>query len=255
MCERYVHTVPQRPFKVTDPSEDTPSDITGHHSRGHHNQSPCHSQGTHDKYDSSIHWSWQINLNTGLWTPEVYEVMSWPITITRIIPCNSIEALHDSHERQKRQKRLCHFDFEVEVWVRELGHCLNPLKWSTKPPELRRKRDTGLVQPPDITPFCLFHDSPLRRNLEHLRRSNPSRSSSGTGGNDHRSRGRGAESSAGRREQLYYGDLKERRTQSPRSFSFHTPDAEWPRSETYAAEDVARKAVRKVGARPDLERS
>lgn len=181
--------------------------------------------------------------------------MSWPITITRIIPCNSIDAHHDSRERQKREKRLCNFDFEVEVRVRELGHCLNPLKWSTKPPELRRKKDIGLVQPPDITSFCLFHGPSLPRNPEHLHRSHPSRSGSGTGENDRRSRGRGAGSSAGQREQRYDGKLKERCTQSPHSFSFHAPDAEWPRSETYAAEDVARKAVREVSARPDMERS
>lgn len=109
----------------------------------------CSPKRWHQKYRYSIHWCWQTTLGTCAWTPEIYQSISWPVTITRFVKVIGIE--DDPH----RQKKLLHFDFEVDARVRELSHCHNFFKRASKPPDLRSKGDSGHPLRSDLSAFCI----------------------------------------------------------------------------------------------------
>jgi hypothetical protein len=89
-----------------------------------------------------------------MWTPEVYQSVSWPVTVVRIVDSNELDdAMHYS---SKALAYFFHFDFEVEARVRELGNCLSFFKLGSEPPEKRVQSDSGKPKPSDRTAFCVL---------------------------------------------------------------------------------------------------
>lgn len=107
------------------------------------------------RYDKAAHWSWQARADIELWGPENYESMSRRITITRIVCTDEIDDCRDSD----RIRPFLHFDFILESQLRELDHGWNGVKnlfrFLPKPPEVRRKADSGLPLRPDKVSFCM----------------------------------------------------------------------------------------------------
>jgi len=126
---------------------------------------PPHSGHRHNKeyrcdpsrwaHECAVHWHWQRDADVNAWTPEIYQSTSFPITVTRKVSVQNVhEALarNDTHFLQK----CLHFDFKLEVELRELGHrfkdLLSPLD---KPPDMRLKRDAGELLRPEYWAFCI----------------------------------------------------------------------------------------------------
>jgi len=104
-------------------------------------------------YNRSVHWEWQAELAfSPSWAPEIYESITFPITITRILDGTTVDNL--------RKNGLCyelmsclHFDFIVERRLRVIGNCCTN---SLKPPEKRVRGDFGQPMPPEHLSFCMY---------------------------------------------------------------------------------------------------
>lgn len=115
----------------------------------------------HNPYDHAAHWTGQTEAQLHLWTPEIYENLNSPLTITREVNAEEIDEIlagkkwSSSYGRHVLRKYL-HFDFDVEVRLREIGWGFwNLFKSSSKPPEIRAKNDHGKPLPPDKIHFCV----------------------------------------------------------------------------------------------------
>ncbi|KAK3314036.1 hypothetical protein B0H66DRAFT_630363 [Apodospora peruviana] len=120
------------------------------------NQHSCRLQDTGIvRYDKAAHWSWQARADIQLWGPENYESMRRWVNVTRIVLVDDVdECKHTEHIRP-----FLHFDFVLETRLRELDHGINWLKTAfrlvPKPPEVRRKADSGLPLHTDRVYFCM----------------------------------------------------------------------------------------------------
>jgi hypothetical protein len=105
------------------------------------------------RYDYALIWSWQTVTEAHMWTPEVYQSVTFPVSIIRVFPVDQIEqAKHGSEMRKYLQ-----FDFDVKVRVRELDCTWTSLiKGRGKPADIRRQSDTGMAQPADLTAFSII---------------------------------------------------------------------------------------------------
>lgn len=110
-------------------------------------------------YDRTAHWSGQTQAQLHLWTPEIYENINHPLTIAREVDAESIDELmlqKDSPHALRELRRYLHFDFDVEIRLREIGWSFwGMFKSSSKPPELRAKNDSGKPLPVDRSKFCV----------------------------------------------------------------------------------------------------
>ncbi|KAF2402558.1 hypothetical protein EJ06DRAFT_345557 [Trichodelitschia bisporula] len=119
-----------------------------------HKRHECHPQGWNCRYDSCVYWAWQTNIGRSLWTPDLYQCISLPVTITRVVEVGKIEELFRKG-RHRELDRYLHFDFTAEVRVRELGRCVNFFTRSAVPPDIRFKKDSGEPLPADLYAFCV----------------------------------------------------------------------------------------------------
>ncbi|KAK4207544.1 hypothetical protein QBC37DRAFT_355104 [Rhypophila decipiens] len=114
----------------------------------------------HNSYDCAAHWTGQTEAQLHLWTPEIYENLNSPLTVTREVSADEIDDILNgngasSYGRHVLRKYL-HFDFDVEVRLREIGRgFLNLFKSSSKPPEIRAKSEHGKPLPTDKFQFCV----------------------------------------------------------------------------------------------------
>jgi hypothetical protein len=115
-------------------------------------------------YDSAVHWHWQTVHSAHMWAPEIYQCISLPITITRVVPVDDVDFVWKRSRYSKKaiEEEFLHFHFEVDVHVRELGHSLNMKNLknlitlgSAIPPEERIGEDTGKQLRPDLWAFCV----------------------------------------------------------------------------------------------------
>ncbi|KAK3936708.1 hypothetical protein QBC46DRAFT_418382, partial [Diplogelasinospora grovesii] len=110
------------------------------------------------EYDRAAHWSGQTEAQLHLWTPEIYESMNCPITVTREVCADEIDKilqLESSWGLQELRKYL-HFDFDVEVRLREIGWGFWGLfKSTSQPPEIRARNDAGRPLQADKMKFCV----------------------------------------------------------------------------------------------------
>jgi hypothetical protein len=94
-----------------------------------------------------------------LWTPEVYQALNCPITIVRKVDAEEVDRILEYGPRWNLSilHRYLHFDFGVEVRVREIGHGMFDILMpnTTKPAEVRAKDDFGKLMPADTSVFCL----------------------------------------------------------------------------------------------------
>jgi hypothetical protein len=98
-------------------------------------------------YNLAVHWCWQTCLNLHVWAPEVYQSVSFPVTVMRSYTV-------DEWENSKRWK--CHFDFEVEIFLRSMGHAGKYLQPKARPADERFIKDAGKPLPnPDRFAFCI----------------------------------------------------------------------------------------------------
>jgi hypothetical protein len=114
------------------------------------------------QYDRCAHWFWQTEAEAHLWTPEIYESYTAPITVTRIIPANPIDKFNPGMDDLAWKwwaiaQQYLHFDFVVIARLRELGG-----KWkkpivfhASRPAEVRTKKDFGYPIKRDRVTFCL----------------------------------------------------------------------------------------------------
>lgn len=116
-----------------------------------------------DRYDRCAHWFWQTQASAHLWTPEIYESFTIPITVTRIIP---VKRLSNSPKFDdildaipKKGVPYVHFDFVATTQLRELGwRWKDYLKFNhtSNPAELRAKKDFGYPVGRDRVTFCIW---------------------------------------------------------------------------------------------------
>ena len=101
-------------------------------------------------YTHSIHWACQVESITHAWTPEIYESVTIPITVVRIMKKSQVPGPQDP-------PLDLHFDFEVKTTLRCMGVgvsgplFINP----SKPADMRIKDDTGVPLMSDHYSFCL----------------------------------------------------------------------------------------------------
>jgi len=120
--------------------------------RGKHRRARSCRLQRHHSSNRAVHWFWQTEASLKLWTPEIYESFSCPITVIRDVPVDKLDQLRGS-----RHIRPClHFDFEVQTVLRELGWGWNFFKSSSKPAELRAQTDSGHQLPVDRIRFCVM---------------------------------------------------------------------------------------------------
>jgi len=130
----------------------------------HERDLPCEfydwedSKESHWRYTRCAHWFWQTEASPHLWTPEIYESFTTPITITRFIPVKCFEGVPGGKPTYADARHLLHFDFVVTTRLRELGGKLkNPFsRHSSKPAEIRVKNDFGYPLKRDRVTFCLY---------------------------------------------------------------------------------------------------
>lgn len=108
-----------------------------------------------DRYTSCVHWLWTTELRSGQrdWAANMHESTSFPVSVTRIISQKHYRYLERHHH--SALYRLLHFDFEVEVRLRQLGHRLHIFDSSSKPPGERFKKDYGDPMPSEHFAFCV----------------------------------------------------------------------------------------------------
>lgn len=122
--------------------------------------------GNAQLYQSAANWSWQNNLELGLWKTETYECFTQKITVVRTVPVEVADFIRkygkSSSDIEKSPRLLTHFDFEITTYVRRLSQFPFGRAWSwnplmpPKPPEIRRKMDTGyLIGRGDTFTFCV----------------------------------------------------------------------------------------------------
>lgn len=115
-----------------------------------------------EHYDFAAHWFWQTCPDIHIWTPELYQSISFPITVTRILRVGDVERWmkqeDETNDLMSSLKKSLHFDFEIETRIRELGHCINFFKRSSEPVDIRAKSDTGVPPHSELFAFCLFCD-------------------------------------------------------------------------------------------------
>ncbi|KAK3376360.1 hypothetical protein B0T24DRAFT_618521 [Lasiosphaeria ovina] len=109
-------------------------------------------------YNRAAHWSGQTEAQLHLWTPEIYESMNCPITVTREVDAELIDHIlsQDPSYGHYELRRYLHFDFDVEVRLREIGRGFwGMFKSASQPPEIRARNDPGRPLPPDQSKFCV----------------------------------------------------------------------------------------------------
>ncbi|KAK5662641.1 hypothetical protein OQA88_8556 [Cercophora sp. LCS_1] len=112
----------------------------------------------HQPYNRAAHWTGQTEAQLHLWTPEIYDNINYPLTITREVDADIIDNLlnQDTSYSVQELRRYLHFDFDVEVRLREIGWGFWGLfKSSSQPPEIRARNDSGKPLPPDRSKFCV----------------------------------------------------------------------------------------------------
>jgi len=117
-----------------------------------------HRLSRHHEYDHSAHWSGQTEAQLHLWTPEIYENINYPLTITREVDAEIIDEVLSRGPMcgLSDLRRYLHFDFDVEVGLREIRSGFWSLfKSSSKPAEIRAKSDWGKPLRPDKSKFCV----------------------------------------------------------------------------------------------------
>ncbi|KAK4450571.1 hypothetical protein QBC34DRAFT_76480 [Podospora aff. communis PSN243] len=110
------------------------------------------------RYDHSAHWSGQTEAQLHLWTPEIYQNINYPLTVAREVDAEEIDSILSRGPMWGLSdlRRYLHFDFDVEVRLREIGWGFWRLfKSSSKPAEIRAKNDWGKPLPPDKSKFCV----------------------------------------------------------------------------------------------------
>ena len=111
-------------------------------------------------YDRAAHWSGQTEAQLHLWTPEIYENMTCPLTVTREVDAGIIDHIlrrrQPTSEGLHELRRYLHFDFDVEIRLREIGWGFMSLfRSSSQPPEIRARNDSGKPLNPDRSRFCV----------------------------------------------------------------------------------------------------
>ncbi|KAK3312984.1 hypothetical protein B0H66DRAFT_569315 [Apodospora peruviana] len=113
----------------------------------------------HGAYDRAAHWSGQTEAQLHLWTPEIYENINCPLTITREVDAEEIDhILNNGASSFGRHilRRYLHFDFDMEIRLREIGWGFWGLfKSSSEPAEIRARNDSGRPLAPDRSSFCV----------------------------------------------------------------------------------------------------
>ncbi|KAK0648386.1 hypothetical protein B0T16DRAFT_444453, partial [Cercophora newfieldiana] len=117
-----------------------------------------HRLSRHHEYDRAAHWTGQTEAQLHLWTPEIYENINYPLTIAREVDAEEIDNILNRGPMcgLSELRRYLHFDFDVEVRLREIGWGFWSLfKSSSKPPEVRAKNDFGKPLASDKSKFCV----------------------------------------------------------------------------------------------------
>ncbi len=109
----------------------------------------CHPKSWQEKYRFATHWSWQTERVARTWAPEIYQSVSLPITVARLIPVNKVR-----NGQEKLDENLS-FHFEAEVRLRELGHGFHIFKDPSSPPDVRIRKDPGKPLQGDLWGFCI----------------------------------------------------------------------------------------------------
>ncbi|KAK4160282.1 hypothetical protein QBC43DRAFT_373207 [Cladorrhinum sp. PSN259] len=119
----------------------------------------CRQRQSHGRqYNRAAHWSGQTEAQLHLWTPEIYETMTCPLTVTREVDAENIDHIlrHQTSDGLHELRRHLHFDFDVEVRLREIGWGFMSLfRSSSQPPEIRAQNDSGKPLHPDRSKFCV----------------------------------------------------------------------------------------------------
>jgi hypothetical protein len=92
-------------------------------------------------YSCCAHWFWQVSAQPHFWTPEIYESVTFLITVTRIVDPKRLET-----KSRKAGQQYFHFDFVLKTRLRELGWLVRdhfPSWRPRKPAEIRAKDDYG----------------------------------------------------------------------------------------------------------------
>lgn len=112
----------------------------------------CHPRAWQEKYRFATHWSWQTERVAREWAPEIYQSVSFPITVARLIPVNNVRK--DQYPQLLDEDDVS-FHFEAEVRLRELGHGFHIFKDPSSPPDVRVKKDPGKPLQGDLWGFCI----------------------------------------------------------------------------------------------------
>jgi hypothetical protein len=100
---------------------------------------------------------WQTEAQLHIWSPEVYQAVDFPITVSRKVRSATVDSILDSHDTNRLDvlRRYLHFDFDVEIGLREIGWgLLDSFKPKSKPAQIRARNDSGKPVPPDRAQFC-----------------------------------------------------------------------------------------------------
>ena len=110
-------------------------------------------------YHYAIHWCWQTALKYHIWVSEVYESVSFPITVSRTKTWKEFLGMTKKRisSRNNDWFRLFHFDFDVEVNTRKLDQKIWPrIHLGLKPADVRFMKDLGEPDSqPDRFIFCV----------------------------------------------------------------------------------------------------
>ncbi len=109
----------------------------------------CHFRSSRrHPYNRAAHWSGQTEAQLFLWTPEIYASVNIPITVSREVDTAEVDYILNSRSPTRRDmdllERYVHFDFDVEMRLREIGwRFWDAFKPSTQPAEIRARNDSG----------------------------------------------------------------------------------------------------------------
>ncbi|KAK4176667.1 hypothetical protein QBC36DRAFT_387288 [Triangularia setosa] len=114
-------------------------------------------------YNRAARWSGQTEAQLHLWTPEIYENMTCPVTLKREVDAALIDSILKANKRGPKNddglrelRRYLHFDFDVEIRLREIGWgFMGMFRSSSQPPEIRARNDSGKPLCPDRAKFCV----------------------------------------------------------------------------------------------------
>ncbi|KAK4195999.1 hypothetical protein QBC40DRAFT_235299 [Triangularia verruculosa] len=146
---------PEASFRVSS------SHVSGCSCRRHRECKHRHSRSL--PYNRAAHWSGQTEAQLHLWTPEIYENMTCPVTVKREVDAELIDGILRASKRGSKNedglrelRRYLHFDFDVEVRLREIGWgFMGMFRSSSQPPEIRARNDSGKPLCPDRAKFCV----------------------------------------------------------------------------------------------------